>query len=165
MIYFEDNAREALLEYLNKPQKKLELPCGKGTVLKKYKKDNSGCSIYIIDDDGDGVVDAEIEDSIEQEEDFKNITDIKLYKDKRLKEKYIVIFDYDFPAWIIKALSQIGKQPSDYGFQNQKGKFHIQIREKDRKTQFKSILIDLKKNDSSMLKVLKSIFVKINHKE
>jgi hypothetical protein len=165
MIYFEDNAREALLEYLNKPKKKLELPCGKGTVLKKYKKDNIGSSIYIIDDDGDGVVDTEIEDSIEPEEDFKNITDIKLYKDKKLKEKYIVIFNNDFPVWIIKALSQIGKQPSDYGFQNQKGKFHIQIREKDRKAQFKNILIDLNKNNSSMLQILKSVFIKINHKE
>lgn len=164
MIHYEDNARNFLLEYLNKPNKKLEPLCGKGTILKKYKKDRTGDNIYIIDDDGDGVVNKEIEDSIELEDSFKSITDILLYKDKKLKEKYIVVFNEDFPSWLIKALKQIGKQPSDYGFLNQKGKFHIQIREKDRKTQFKNILIDLNKEKSSMLQTLKDIFIKINHK-
>jgi hypothetical protein len=164
MIYFEDNAREALLEYLNKPKSKLGIPCGKGTVLRKFKKDKTGENIYIIDDDGDGVVDKEIEDSIEREDSFKNIVDIQLLKDKKLKEKFIVIFNNDFPLWLIKALKEVGKQPSDYGFPNQKGKLHIQIRERERKSQFKNILIDLNKQNSSMLQELKNIFIKINHK-
>lgn len=164
MIHFEDNAREALLEYLNKPKHKLDPPCGKGTVLKKYKKNNIGNSIYIIDDDGDGVVDDEIQNSIIRDEDFQGVKDIRLFKDKKLKEKYIVIFDVDFPFWLIKALNEIGKQPSDFGFQNQKGGFHRQIRERDRKNQFKNILIDLNKEKSSMLQTLKDIFTKINHK-
>lgn len=164
MIYFEDNAREALLEYLNKPKNKLEFPCGKGTVLKKFKKDKNGENIYIIDDDGDGVVDKEIEDSIELEDNFKNVVGVQLFKDKKLKEKYIVIFNSDFPSWLIKALKEVGKQPSDYGFPNQKGKFHIQIRERVRKSQFKNILVDLNKQNSSMLQELKDIFIKINHR-
>ena len=164
MIHFEDNAREALLEYLNKPRGKLEPPCGKGTVLRKFKKDKTGESIYIIDDDGDGIADEEINESILRDEDFDRVDDVRLFKDKRLREKYIVIFYIDFPAWLIKAMQEVGKRPSDYGFDNQKGKFHIQIREKDRKENFKSILIDLNRNESPMLKILKNIFIKINHR-
>ena len=164
MIHYEDNAREYLLEYLNKSPKKFALPGGKGTVLSKFKKDKSGESIYIIDDDGDEIADEEILESIERDSSFSNINDVKLFKDKKANEKYLVIFNIDFPTWLISALNQIGKQPSEYGFQNQKGKFHKQIREKELKENFKKLLIDMNKENSQMLQVLKNIFIKINHK-
>ena len=165
MIYFEDKARESLLEYLQKPNRKLILCSGKMDVLKKFKKDKSENNIYLIDNDDNGVIDDEIKRSIERENEFKNITDVILYKDKKIKEKYIVIFNEDFPAWLIKALNQIGKKPSNFGFNDKKGKFHEQIRESERKENFKKILIDMNKEKSDMLKELKEIFKQINHKE
>jgi hypothetical protein len=164
MIHHEDNARETLLEYLNKPKRKIEPPAGKTSVLKKFKKDTAGSNIYIVDYDDNGVIDEEISNSIERHEDFKNFDDVQLFKDKNINDKYIVIFYVDFPAWLIKALREIGKQPSDYGFSNQKGKFHLEIREKYKKDNFIKMLVDLNKNDSSMLNILKEIFKLINHK-
>lgn len=139
MIHCEDNAREALLEYLNKPKKKIEPPAGKMTILRKFKKDSLGENIYVVDHDDNGVPDEEIINSIKRHDDFKNIDEIQLYCDKRINEKYLVIFNTDFPAWLLEALREIGKQPSDFGFSNQKGKFHLEIREKERRENFKKI--------------------------
>lgn len=164
MIHHEDNAREVLLEYLNKPKKKIEPPAGKTSVLKKFKNDTIGDSIFIIDEDTDGMINDEIIDSVIRHEKFQDIDEIQLFKHKTIKEKYIVIFKEDFPYWLINALKEIGKSPSDFGFNNQKGKFHSQIREKEKKEAFMRILVNLNKNNSSMLNTLKEIFTLINHK-
>ncbi len=164
MIHFEDNAREALLIYLQKPRKKLELPLGKANILGKYKKDRIGKNIYIIDYDDNGIPDEEIENSLNRLPEFSHIGDVLLFTDKILIEKYILIFKPDFPTWLLNALKEIGKRPFDFGFSDKKGKLHIQIRDKNRINGFNSMLKELNKNNSSMLDILKDIFNKINHK-
>jgi len=164
MILYEDNARDALLVYLNKPRKKLEPPIGKMTILKRFKKDNSGENIYIIDHDDNGIADDDIINSIERIKKFSQFKDVFLYKHRTIGEKYLVVFNEDFPSWLINSLREIDMKPSDFGFTDQKGKFHIEIREKERRDGLNKILVKLNKQNSPMFQTLKEIFVLINHK-
>lgn len=122
MIYVEDNSDQYLLEYLNKPYKKIWRAEGKQDVVKKVMKENGSIGIIDYDDDiSNEIVDMELDE---------NHKHVLLYK---YKESFLIVIIPRLQNWLINACQEAGKSPSDFGLPDKTGDFHKAINKEVRK--------------------------------
>ncbi len=151
MIFVEDNSDQYLLEYLNKPSRKIWRAEGKQDVVKKVRNENS---IGIIDFD-DSIA-KEIE-GMSIDEDHKHLL---LYKKS---DSFLVVFVPRLQNWLVSACNECQNKPSSFGLPDKVGELHNAINKEVRKQQFLNLLMHLNKN-SQMFQTYKQIIKKINHK-
>ena len=152
MIFVEDKSDQYILQYFDKPSKKIYIADGKQDVVKKIKKEDD--TIGIIDFDNG--IDKETE-GMEMSEDLNHIK-VFSYKKSRL----VVIYPR-LQEWLVSACSESASKPSAFKLPDKIGEFHKAINKEILKDRLLKLLIHLKKN-SNMFREYKSLIDKLNHK-
>lgn len=153
MIFVEDNSDQYILEYFNKPSKKILRADGKQDVVKKIKKENGSIGIIDFDDS----INIEVS-GMKKEEDHNHIL---LYN---FRKSYLVVICPRLQNWLVTACQESNSTPSQFKLPDKVGEFHKAINKEFRKNQFVELLKYLK-NNSQMFLTYRKLIDKINHKD